>query len=39
MEGGASRLEKQTWVQCDNCEKWRRVPAELAEGLADDEPW
>lgn len=26
-------------VQCDACEKWRRVPADLAESLADDEPW
>lgn len=26
-------------VQCDACEKWRRVPADLAQNLSDDEPW
>lgn len=30
---------QQSWVQCDACEKWRRIPHALAESLADDEPW
>eukprot|EP00887_Chlorella_sp_A99_P003835 scaffold11.g3835.t1 len=29
----------QTWVACDRCEKWRRVPKELADGLAEDAKW
>jgi hypothetical protein len=37
--GGTVHLGTQQWVQCDKCEKWRRVAAALAEGLADDEPW
>jgi histone-lysine N-methyltransferase SETD2 len=32
-------VEQQTWVQCDACEKWRRIPTDLAQNLNDDEPW
>lgn len=28
-----------SWVACDRCSKWRRVPASLAETLSDDAPW
>ena len=27
------------WVQCDSCEKWRRVPKEVSERLGEDEQW
>lgn len=35
----AARAEKETWVQCDSCQKWRRVPVEMAEALSDDDKW
>lgn len=28
-----------SWVQCDRCNKWRRIPTEAAQRLADDAPW
>jgi hypothetical protein len=31
--------ELQSWVQCDRCQKWRRIPAVVAEALDDDSPW
>ena len=30
---------KESWVQCDSCNKWRRIPAVLADKLEDDVPW
>ena len=32
-------MATQSWVQCDACEKWRRVPADYATSLSDDEAW
>lgn len=32
-------LLKESWVQCDGCSKWRRVPKQLADELRDDTPW
>ena len=30
-----SSVEECTWVQCDSCSKWRRLPADAAAGLPD----
>ncbi|KAK9809740.1 hypothetical protein WJX73_001840 [Symbiochloris irregularis] len=30
---------RDSWVQCDQCRQWRRVPKPLAESLDDDAPW
>jgi len=30
---------KESWVQCDSCNKWRRIPAVLADKLDDNVPW
>lgn len=30
---------KESWVQCDSCNKWRRIPTTLAEQLSDSVPW
>lgn len=30
---------KESWVQCDSCNKWRRIPAVLADELDDNVPW
>lgn len=27
------------WVQCDRCNKWRRVPKRVADTLEDDATW
>ncbi|GAX78574.1 hypothetical protein CEUSTIGMA_g6014.t1, partial [Chlamydomonas eustigma] len=32
-------VTKDTWVQCDSCNKWRRIPAIVADQLADDAKW
>ena len=32
-------LEKTSWVQCDRCDKWRRLPEATAEALEEDVPW
>ena len=32
-------LLKSTWVQCDRCNKWRRVPKALADSLDEEKPW
>lgn len=32
-------LPKDSWVQCDTCNKWRRIPVALAEALGDDDKW
>lgn len=31
--------DAENWVQCDHCNKWRRIPATFAEQLADDKSW
>jgi hypothetical protein len=28
-----------TWVQCDRCSKWRRIPQMVADGLDEDANW
>jgi hypothetical protein len=28
-----------SWICCDRCGKWRRVPKEMADGLEDDAEW
>ena len=30
---------RESWVQCDSCTKWRRVPKALADALDEDAPW
>lgn len=37
--GAAGEEDKDTWVQCDACKKWRRILFSLAEQLSDDSPW
>jgi hypothetical protein len=31
--------ERDTWVQCDACKKWRRILESVAEQLSDEVPW
>lgn len=31
--------DAETWVQCDGCNKWRRLPTSVAAALSDDTPW
>eukprot|EP00850_Spirogloea_muscicola_P021369 SM000246S08212 [mRNA] locus=s246:106936:111694:- [translate_table: standard] len=38
-DGGGERPPCSSWVQCDECGKWRRVPSEVGEGLAGDSKW
>eukprot|EP00955_Chlamydomonas_euryale_P071969 361251-Chlamydomonas_euryale.AAC.7 len=39
-EGGpGSDGMKDTWVQCDSCNKWRRIPVLVAEQLDDNAQW
>ena len=28
-----------SWVACDECNKWRRIPKAVAESLQDDAGW
>ena len=28
-----------TWVQCDKCALWRRIPVAIAETLDESTPW
>lgn len=28
-----------SWIECDACSKWRRIPAAMADALDDDAPW
>ena len=30
---------KDSWVQCDSCNKWRRIPAAVADQLDENVPW
>ena len=32
-------IVKQTWIQCDDCSKWRRVPEKSIANLGDDDKW
>lgn len=32
-------LTTDTWVQCDSCEVWRRVPNYVSERLGDNDQW
>lgn len=32
-------LTTDTWVQCDSCEVWRRVPDYVSERLGDNDQW
>jgi hypothetical protein len=34
---GAMAAASDAWIACDECEKWRRLPAALAEALGDSE--
>ena len=34
-----SELDEQTWVQCEDCQKWRRLSPEAANGLNDGDAW
>ncbi|XP_031489927.1 uncharacterized protein LOC116257377 isoform X1 [Nymphaea colorata] len=33
--GGSSAPPRQAWVLCDDCHKWRSIPAELADSIGD----
>ena len=35
----STAASKDSWVQCDSCNKWRRIPAVLADKLEDDAQW
>ena len=28
-----------TWIACDSCNKWRRIPKELADSVKEDAHW
>lgn len=32
-------MDRESWVQCDSCSKWRRVPKVLADALDEETPW
>lgn len=32
-------METDDWIACDRCQKWRRVPAEVAAQLGEGEEW
>jgi CW-type Zinc Finger len=32
-------MAEDTWVCCDGCGKWRRIPQTLADGLDENAPW
>ncbi len=32
-------LEKVSWVQCDRCDKWRKLSGVTADALEEDVPW
>lgn len=29
----------QHWIQCDRCNKWRRVAKSVVDGIGDDDAW
>ena len=35
----ANLKKAQTWVQCDRCSKWRRLPQILADSLDEEASW
>ncbi|MEW5316180.1 MAG: hypothetical protein WDW38_007566 [Sanguina aurantia] len=35
----AVEQEAQSWVQCDKCNTWRRIPRVIAKQLGDEVPW
>lgn len=37
--GEAGDKEVDSWVQCDKCSKWRRVPKGVVDALGDDDEW
>ena len=39
VEEDQSPLLKYTWVQCEDCEKWRKISNEVADQLGEEEPW
>lgn len=32
-------LVQDSWVQCDRCQKWRRIPQGVASSLQEDAAW
>lgn len=39
MEADEEAAVPENWVQCDRCNKWRRIPALLANSLEDNAAW
>lgn len=39
VPGASIKKSIDSWVQCDRCDKWRRIPQAVAEGLDEDAPW
>jgi hypothetical protein len=42
QEHSASVLSDQdadNWIQCDRCNKWRRVPKQVSDAIDDDAEW
>lgn len=35
----SDEAEADNWVQCDSCNKWRRIPVSAAALLDDKDPW
>ncbi|GBF93173.1 histone-lysine N-methyltransferase [Raphidocelis subcapitata] len=31
--------DAQHWIQCDHCNKWRRVPKAMVDAIGDDDEW
>ena len=39
IPGDGKHSKEQTWVQCDRCTKWRRMPQVLADSLDEEAHW
>lgn len=39
IEPGKLHAVITSWVACDSCNKWRRIPKAVAESLQDDAGW
>lgn len=39
MDAQEPQDDNESWVQCDRCNQWRRVPHEVADALQENEPW